>query len=230
MAPTPDYKGTPMGARLPYGMPTMPSIAIMIGGSPGKQDCDPDELLDLPDIRQPDNYSCGACCAMSCGQYRGVGPDTIAEWKQLCKTSVQYSTEPADICRVLRDLGLDIAEKHGMAIDDLCQCWCDGNPVICCIQEYGTPSKRASFAYGHYVAVIGVDLGLVFVQDPSIDNVMQGQGADMVEGIMPILCEKWMEVWHDKDAQGKEYKQYGIIVGTKTGTAGTQRNAQARGS
>ena len=182
------------------------------------------ELLDLPDIRQKDHYSCGAAVAMAVGRYFNVGPTSLEEWKHALGTSEKNSTSPPAIIRYLRSLGLDVTARPQMTIEDLHAAWQDGKPVICPIQEYGVPSKQASFNYGHYVVVIGQGLGEVFVFDPSIDNALAKPGGTVGKGkpdpdvlqapgrsLIPV--EKWMKVWHDRDAAGRRYVQYGIVVG-----------------
>jgi predicted double-glycine peptidase len=136
---------------------------------------EPDRLIDLADIRQRDSFSCLAACAMMCGKKFGVGPDTLEEWKSILRTSEKESTRPMNIVRYLSELGLEVNPRFNMSLDDLRECWIAGKPVIACIQEYGVPSKHASYLYGHGVVVIGVALDMVFVQDPSMDNLMEGR-------------------------------------------------------
>jgi HK97 family phage portal protein len=182
-----------------------------------------DELLDVPDIRQADNYSCGAACAMAVGKYFGVGPDELEEWKKELGTTEKDSTRPMAIVEYLTSLGLAVQAAGDMTLEDLTNFWREGVPIICPIQEYGVPSKQASFNYGHYVVVIGVGLGQVFVQDPSIDNALgkaggdvplstPDMGTDAAPGRMLIDQETWLKVWHDSDADGRQYVQFGIAV------------------
>jgi HK97 family phage portal protein len=171
------------------------------------------ELLDLPDIRQQDDYSCGAAAAMAVGQYFGVGPDTLEEWKAALSTTEQKSTRPFAIVQYLTELGLVVTAGGDLTIEDLKACWRAGQPVICPIQEYGIPSKQASFLYGHYVVVIGAALGHIFVADSSIDNVLEGQDSDQAPGRSLISEEDWLRVWHDQDIDGKQYIRFGIAVG-----------------
>ncbi len=181
-------------------------------------------LLDLPDVRQEDVFSCGAAAAMSVGRYFGAGPETLAEWKEVLGTDVKESTSPQEIVRYLTSLGLQVSVAGGLTLDHLRQAWQSGRPVICPIQEYGVPSKQASFDYGHYVVVVGAALGQVFVQDPAIENVLGVPGGDVPVGTSDpdelqapgrsmILEAVWERVWHDKDAEGNEYDHFGIIVG-----------------
>jgi HK97 family phage portal protein len=193
-------------------------------GAPGSEAeaAAPSELLDLPDVRQSDDYSCGAACAMAVGRYFGVGPTTLEEWKAALGTDKAKSTDPMAIVSYLSELGLSVMAAGDMTVDDLKRFWQAGAPVICPIQEYGIPSKQASFKYGHYVVSIGVALGCVFVFDPSIDNALarpggsQGKkpdpGVDQAAGESLIREDDWLDVWHDQGADGREYVRFGIAV------------------
>jgi HK97 family phage portal protein len=214
---------TPVQAPAPE--PAEPPAAAPATSDAGETDADraasPEnlsdgDLLELPDIRQEDNYSCGAAVAMSVGKYFGVGPDTLEEWKAALDTTPENSTRPWKIVQYLAELGLRVTAAAGLTVDDLRDFWKKGMPVICPIQEYGIPSKQASFDYGHYVASIGVwgsKSRYVMVQDPSVDNVLEGQDADQAPGRMPIHEDKWLEIWHDEDADQEQYVQFGIAVG-----------------
>ena len=169
-------------------------------------------LIELPDVRQNDNYSCGAAVTMSVGKYYGVGPNTLKEWKDLLGTSRAKSTPPDAIIEVLTKLGCQVVAKQDMTEEDLCYYHKLRIPVITPIQEWGDPRVKAASTYGHWVAVVGVGLGYVFVQDPSIDNVMDGEGGDNAEGRMMIHCKRWDEVWHDEGVGNEPYVHYGIAV------------------
>lgn len=120
-------------------------------------------ILDsVPDIRQPDHWECGVCAAMGVGKYFGVGPDTLAEWRDRLGASEENSTDPKAIVAELKSLGLDPAPRHGMTIDDLARSIEEGRPVIVCVQDYMSrrPAK-ATYDYGHYLTVIGVVGGSV---------------------------------------------------------------------
>jgi predicted double-glycine peptidase len=137
-------------------------------------------VLDVPDIRQRDDYSCGASVTMAFGRYFGVGPETLEEWKALLGTTEENSTLPRHIVGALRSLGLTVEERDGMELDDLRGYLSRGMPVIVPLQEYGVPSKQASFKYGHYVGMIGlVGDQYVVVQDPSADNVISRKHVDI---------------------------------------------------
>lgn len=195
-----------------------------------------DRLIPLPDIRQPNDYDCGRCAAQSVGTYYGVGPEKDAEWEKALGTNRRTSTHPYAIRDYLASLGLHVEASNGMTIDDLRDYWQRGYPVICPIQEWGNAVQedkhkdqpkhgpKAEFPYGHYVAVVGLALGKVIVQDPSIDNVLDGEHADASKGLMLIDEDEFLAVRHDRDLEGDQFIRYGIAVGPPA--AGVNRISQ----
>jgi len=170
-------------------------------------------LIEVPDIRQHDHFSCGAAAAMSVGKYFGVGPETLEEWKKALGTDVEESTRPQSIIDYFSSLGLHVEAKSNLTLDDLEKYHRWGMPVITPVQDYGpyVPAK-AKFAYGHYLTVIGVGYGYVFCQDSSEDNVISSSGSIQKPGRVMIDQDYFMNLWHDKDIDGKEYLQFGIAV------------------
>lgn len=224
-----------------------------------RHDDEPQELIDVADIRQRDDYSCLCCASMSAAFYWGVGPGHelwqkyrhrwqdkkvqdqlttfIEEWKKILGTNRVTSTHPHAIVSYLESLGLEIEARDNLTLDDLAAYWKRGWPVICMIQEYGDATKEkhpsvadeevpgadrrpAAFNYGHGVVFIGGPaLGCVFVQDPSIDNLLQDENADAAKGRMMIPVLDWLKNWHDRDVHGNQFIRYGIAVGPTPGGA-----------
>ena len=199
-------------------------------------------ILEVPNIRQPDHYSCGACAAMSVGRFFGVGSEDLGEWKSLLGTTLERSTDPRMIVGVLSDLDLEVEERHGMTVDDLAEATRNGRPVICPVQDY--MSKRepgAEFDYGHYLVVIGVVDGHVVCQDSSIDNVQGRPGGGVSEsdeeesqniaapGRILVRVEDWEANWHDVGEDGTKYVRYGIIVGRRGYNHGSSDHIGAAG-
>jgi hypothetical protein len=179
------------------------------------------ELIDLPNIRQEDGISCGPAIAMSVGKFFGVGPDDLEEWKKNLGTTENQSTAPGAIFAYLRSLGLQVYARSRMTINDLRECWQQGHPVICPIQA--DVDQVASLDAGHYVAVVGIGLGQVIVQDPSADNMLDKPGGSVPKdeesadgyqtpGRSMIAFDRWNKVWNDKDVNGNEYLRFGIVV------------------
>lgn len=173
-------------------------------------------LIEVPDIRQHDHYSCGAAAAMCVGKYWGVGPNSIGEWKEKLGTDVEQSTNPEAIAHYLETLDLQVETYYNLSLADLKEYWNKGWPVITPVQDYGpeVPGK-AEFSYGHYLTVIGVSLGYVFCQDSSADNVLKGEGSDAAPGKVMIEEQDFLDLWHDRDIHGDEYIRFGIAVGPR---------------
>jgi hypothetical protein len=206
-------------------------------------------LVEVPDIRQPDHYSCGAACTMSVGRYWGVGPATLDKWKVALGTDEEESTQPGAIVDYLRSLGLLVSARAGMTVEELRSLTRAGIPVICPVQDYGPfIPEKARYEYGHYLVVIGAEHGYVFCQDPSEDNVVAGgddkalseTGSIQKPGRIMIAESDWLKVWHDEDVYGNPYVQYGIAVQGSTphptanvfcptGEGGGQDNSCGRG-
>lgn len=142
---------------------------------------------------------------MMVGRMFDVGPATLEEWKVALGTNVARSTNPKRIIAYLQSLGLTAVGRQKMTTADLLSAWSSGCPVICPIQEYGVASKQASYNYGHYVVVIGVALGEIFVADSSVDNSLKGQDSDNAPGRMIIPVDRFNRVWHDRGADGTNY-------------------------
>lgn len=154
-------------------------------------------ILDIKDIRQDDKESCGAAAIAAVGAYFHAGPNYLGGWKKLLGDD-SNGTPPAAILRVLSSLGLEGKGKSGMSTTDLQELTASGSPVLCPVQSYGG---------GHWVVVIGVGKGYVFLQDPADKTRL---GRVMVEE------DKWNEAWHDKDKYGNEFNYYGIAVSGPT--------------
>jgi hypothetical protein len=181
----------------------------------GVVDCDP-PLLKVEAVRQPDRFSCGACAAFATGVYFNVGPSTLKEWKEALGTTVERSTHPLVIADYLTGLGLSVEVLDNLTVDDLRRFAQEGRVTITPIQDYTqeVPDK-AEFAYGHYLAVVGVIDGGKYVvcADSSADNVLEGEGSDAAPGKVMIESPTFLKQWHDRDIEGNKFIRMGIAVG-----------------
>jgi hypothetical protein len=184
-------------------------------------------IVEIPDVRQRDHYSCGASCAMSVGQYFGVGPDTLDAWKKVLRTSVKESTHPSAIERFFRSCECEVKADNFRTIDDLAECCRRDMPTIVCIQDYGPRvPEGARFPYGHYIVIIGRIPGYLIGQDPSEDNVIAGGdnkdlttvGSIQQPGRIIIADADFTKAWKDRDAEGTKFIRWGCSVGKPTKT------------
>ena len=187
-------------------------------------------VLDLPDIRQTTDYTCGPSAAMAAARYHGIGPENLQSWIEALGTTAELSTHPSAIVDYLRRLGLQVEERQRMTLRQLAEYIRQGRPVICPVQDYSeSMSDLARFDYGHYVSVCGV-VGqpgdrYVIAQDPSDENLKREPGGDVAPdlseeidtidapGRILVRAKDWLKAWHDKDIHGRFFIHYGIAVG-----------------
>jgi len=143
-------------------------------------------LLPLPDIRQQESYDCGTAALQSVASHFGLESTLEAD---------EQGTTPQQILGELTRIGLASVAKSGLTVPDLARFFNAGIPVLCPIQV-GEPEETNS---GHWVVVVGVGLGQVFVQDPS-------------SGVRMIAESDWLARWFDLDRDGNRFESYGIAV------------------
>ena len=158
-------------------------------------------VLDLPNVRQMDDYDCGPAAVRSVLGYYGiesVEKDVI----RATKTSKKWGAEPDDMENALKAMGLEVFQKSGMTVDELRLCTQRRIPVIVAIQAWGDRDDYSDdWDDGHYVVVKGVDDSVVRIEDPSSDSESQ----------LPI--EEFEERWRGWD---DPYVRWGMIVGPGT--------------
>ncbi len=133
---------------------------------------------------------------MSVCQFFGVGPADRAAYVEQLGTTRAGGTRPSGILDMLSRLEVVTTSGSKLEMDDLARFFRAGQPVLCPIQLPTDGGKTT----GHWVAVTGVGLGQVFVQDPA-------------SGPRMIAEEDWLSNWFDVDSQGVRYDAYGIAVG-----------------
>lgn len=155
------------------------------------QAADGTELLDVPDVRQGDSYSCGAACLWAVCQYFGVGPETEEEFIDLLGTNPVDGTAPEQLLDLAGELSLGTGTIENDAADfvGLAAALKAGHPVICDAQADDSGDS------GHYVVAIGLSKASVYVMDP-------------LAGRKRIGRKRFAARWHDGAYQG-----YGIALG-----------------
>lgn len=179
-------------------------------------------LIEVPDVRQRDHFSCGSAAALSVAKYYGIGPDTLERMKHRLGTDIHKSTSPAAIVSFFQEAGCQVEARDNLSLADLQAYHAKGWPVIAPVQDYGPfVPKEARWPYGHYLTVIGATNDYVFCQDSSGDNVVAGDdqsslsktGSIQKPGRIIVDAKLWDRMWHDRDEQDNPYIRYGIAVG-----------------
>lgn len=129
--------------------------------------------VNLRDVQQRDNYSCGAGAAMSVFAFYGVGPEDLEELKTALQTNNEFGTYYKNIADYAKSLGLDVSTVQEMSKQDLQKLLNENTPVILSMQAYATDEKvyddPNSNDDGHYVVAIGYDKDDYFYfMDPSL--------------------------------------------------------------
>lgn len=164
--------------------------------------------IALPDVQQPDDYSCGAAALMAVAAYYGVGSERLDDFKKALGTNQQYGTYYRDMENAANLLGLSASSQQNLSKADLIKLLDEEVPVILSIQAYAAdetayddPNHNTD---GHYVVAIGYDADDNFyVMDPSL------------AGRRGYLS--WSELdkrWHEDEGHGQSEISHhlGIVI------------------
>lgn len=159
--------------------------------------------VPLPDMQQPDSYSC-ALCLISVAKYYGLGPDDFDTAKSKMGTTAADGTYYGKVHEYARELGLDATVQTEMTREDLKKLLDEKVPVILSMQAWGDPQDYEdpnNNDNGHYIVAIGYDEDDYFYfMDPS------------------VICRRafltWKELdkrWHENEREGEISHHLGII-------------------
>jgi len=171
------------------------------------------EVLDLPDVPCTGQGDCIPALVMSVCKYFGKGPDTLADYVAALGTTPAAGTPPAAVADYLTRQGLVVTAASNLSIEDLVRFYKAGQPTICYIQDYVQPGEEQTASAGHGVAVIGLALGQVILQDPSVTNVVEDSGMKVAPGRKLMAADDFLAAWHDVGADGTPWERFGIAVG-----------------
>jgi predicted double-glycine peptidase len=149
----------------------------------------PPALLEgVPDVVQTTDYSCGPSSLQAVLAYYGIAAremDLVRE----ARTNPAVGAELEDLAEVAERHGLRAAVRENMTMAELEREVRAGYPVIVLNQSWRDDRRipwGRDWDDGHYVVVIGLDAGLVYVEDP----VLVG-----ARGLIPR--EEFVARWHD---------------------------------
>jgi predicted double-glycine peptidase len=167
--------------------------------------------VPLPDVQQPDEYSCGAASLMAILAYFGAGPEDYDLLKKNLGVTQKNGTDYHRIIRFAGEQGLQADAKPNMTLPQLEKYLDEGKPVICSIQAYAekTPADKRAEIYkkddnGHYLVAIGYDSDNVYFMDPSLTGR---------RGFLPKA--EFEARWHDNEGtteQAKLIVHLGLVI------------------
>ena len=181
--------------------------------------------VSLPEVQQPDEYSCGAASLMSILAYYGTGPEDYEVLKKKLGVTEKNGTNYHRMVRFAAEQGLQANAKPKMTLAQLEQFLDEGKPVICSIQaydEHNPPEKRAEIYNkddnGHYLVAIGYDDDNVYFMDPALTGR---------RGFLPKT--EFESRWHDNEGtseQPRRISHLGLVIWKPAGAAAYPRFAR----
>lgn len=175
-----------------------------------------DGILDVPDERQEENWSCGAACVAAVCHFFDVTPDTEGDAIRQLGSSPRDGTDPEHIVTVLQDHGLETTAISGMDLEDLEHYLAKGRPCICPVQAWGTPEEVQQLESGHYLVCIGADETHIMVMDPAVFDPAEVTGEYGGKSLggqkVAVPRERFLAGWIDVDSEGSRYDRYAIVV------------------
>lgn len=163
--------------------------------------------IELPNVRQATDYTCGAAALQAICAYFGVGPEDEGAFEQQMGMPTS-GADPIHITTAAKRYGLEVKEYRPMSIAQLEKCLDKGRPVILMLQAWDE---------GHYVVAIGYDRDAIYVEDPWI----QGSRGFLTR---EELAERWYDVEGEDNARTE---RLGIAIWKKKPTRlGYRRSAR----
>ena len=141
-------------------------------------------ILNLPDVRQRNNWSCSEAAVRTVFEYHGAKG-------KLPVSSPIDGADPRTLEGALHRAGL-VLQSGRMDLEDLRFHTRKGRPVICLVRNQNNDS-------GHYVVVAGVSRGQVHFQCSTYGFAKQKAGA-------------FEDRWWDIDRGGMKIVSWGIAV------------------
>jgi len=181
--------------------------------------------VSLPEVQQPDEFSCGAASLMAILAYYGAGPEDYDVLKKKLGTTEKNGTDYHHMIQFAGEQGLQADAKPDMTLAQLERCLEECKPVICSIQAYAekVPADKRAEVYkkddnGHYLVAIGYDDNNIYFMDPSLTGR---------RGFLPK--QEFEARWHDNEGtteQPKLISHLGLVIWKPAGAAAYPRFAR----
>ena len=163
---------------------------------------DADVFLELPNLRQYGDYSCGTTCVQMVMNwlYPGAGDKNLTAYEEALGTTREDGTPPESILQYFADNGVEATAAQDRTIQELVEALDNGHPMVLCVQAW-TDAPDGSFN----------------VTDPTDPDTYFTCGHWVICVGYALLEEAELEVrWTDLDADGQEIRHYGIEISDRT--------------
>ncbi|HWU85948.1 MAG TPA: C39 family peptidase [Kofleriaceae bacterium] len=160
--------------------------------------------IDLPNIVQAKDYTCGAAALLAICRYYGVGPRSERRVVEDMGFG-RDGSDPKHVLRAVKKYGLAHEELRPMTIRQL-RAYLDlARPVMLMLQAWADPrpaSYRDHWEDGHWVVAIGHDTTRIYFEDPYL------------EGARGYLTHAQLdERWHDIEGRDAHHvDHYGLAI------------------
>lgn len=145
--------------------------------------------------QQETDSSCGPAAIKS------IAPELDeAKLREAAGTTHEHGTRPERLIDAAQKHGFSVHAQHGMTLDQLREHIDLGRAVVCPIQWTDDDAAKDVDDNGHYVTCCGHGDGKIRFSDPASGEFHEFPEAEFVRR------------WHDKDADGKEYKNFGMAM------------------
>jgi predicted double-glycine peptidase len=160
--------------------------------------------LDLPDVVQTKDYTCGAAALLAICRYYGVGPRSergVVKDMRFDKAG----SDPQHVLRAVAKYGLVHEEFWPMTTQQIRECLDRRRPVMVMLQAWRDPPPRSyadGWEDGHWVVAIGYDTEGIYFEDPSLS------------GARGYLTDAELdERWHDIEGKDNHHvEHYGVAI------------------
>ena len=175
---------------------------------------DADKFVDVPNLRQYGNYTCGTTCVQMLLNYLypQIGDKNLSTYENELGTTPENGTSPQQIYDYFKSQGVDVEKKEQITMPELVSLIDAGHPVMMCIQawsdQYNTTDPNATdhayLADGHWVICVGyqktADGYQFYFNDPAcVGHCLMSQRD---------LDNRWI----DRDEAGTIYKHFGFVI------------------
>lgn len=166
------------------------------------------KLLNVPDVRQPTDYSCGPTSLQAVLSYYGVDM-RVEDLINMTHCTVN-GTNPSDIASAAQNLGFNAVVKENMTLQDLQNYTTQGTPVIVDAQAWKSNQTQnlnwtSDEEDGHYMVVIGIDNENVYLEDPAI---LGSRGYINNQEFL----DRWHDIYQDDSNNNLTTTRLGIII------------------